>query len=103
VSGHDDQLVFAKVVDQAPYLVLLIRIESVRRFIEDQDLRVVNQRLRQADAAAKALGQRLDDLMDDRSQAQPVDDDGAPLAPKKPSTSPGATLKVKSSTASLSP
>jgi hypothetical protein len=27
----------------------------------------------------------------------------APLAPKNPSTSPGATLNVKSSTASLSP
>ena len=27
----------------------------------------------------------------------------APLAPKNPSTSPGATVKVKSSTASLSP
>ncbi len=27
----------------------------------------------------------------------------APLAPRNPSTSPGATLKVKSSTASLSP
>jgi hypothetical protein len=27
----------------------------------------------------------------------------APLAPKKPSTSPGATVKVRSSTANLSP
>ena len=27
----------------------------------------------------------------------------APLAPKNPSTSPGATVKVRSSTASLSP
>ena len=81
VGGNDDQLVLAELVDQAPHLVLLIRIETVGRFIQYQHLRVVNQRLRQSDAAAKALRQRLDDLMDHRSQAQPIDDDGAPLTP----------------------
>ena len=82
VRRDDDQLVFAELIDQTPNLVLLIRIESVGGFVENQHLRIVNQRLRQADAAPETLRQGLDDLVDHRAQAQPVDDDVAALAPQ---------------------
>ena len=60
VGGNDHQLVLAQFVDEPPHFVLLIGIESIGGFVQDQDLRIVDQCLRQADAAAKALGQRFD-------------------------------------------
>ncbi len=81
VGGNDDQLVLAQFVDEAAHFVLLVGIQSVGGFVQDQDLRIVNQCLRQADAPAKALGQCFDDLVDDRRQPQSFDDDAASRSP----------------------
>ena len=49
--------------DQPAHLVFLVRVEAVGRLVEDQHLRVVQDRLREADAALEALGQGLDRLV----------------------------------------
>jgi hypothetical protein len=84
VRGNDDQLVLAELVDQAPHFVLLIGVEPVGGFVQDQDLRIVYQCLSQADAAAKPLGERFDHLFDHRRESEPVDDDAAALPPPFP-------------------
>ena len=76
---HDD-LVLRHRADQRAHLVLLVRIEAVGRLVEDQHLRVVQQRLRQADAALEALRQRLDDLLEHARQAEARDDVVEPRA-----------------------
>ncbi len=70
VGRHDDQLVLAELVDQAAHFVFLIRVEAVGRLVQDQHLRIVDQRLREADAAPESLGQGFDDLVDDRGRAR---------------------------------
>ncbi len=79
VSGDDHQFVLAQFVDEPAHLMLLIGIQTIGGLVQDQDLRVMNQCLCQADTPAKTLGQCLDDLVDDRRQPQPVDDDAASL------------------------
>ena len=80
--------------------MLLIGIESIGGFIQNQDLRIVDQRLRQSHAAAKALGQGFDDLLDHRCQAQPIDDDArrsrrrSPVKPRMSATKSRNSLTV---------
>ena len=83
VGRDDDQLVLAQFVDQAPHLVLLVRVQAVGGFVQDESLRVVDQRLSQADAPPEALGQGIDHLIDDRFQGEPFDDHAAPLPPPR--------------------
>ena len=61
--------------------MLLIGVEPVGRLVQNQDLRIVNQRLCQTDTAAKTLGQGFDDLPNHRRKSKPVDDDGAANTP----------------------
>ena len=70
---HDD-LVLRDVADELAHLVLLVRIEPVGRLVENQHRRIVQDRLREADAAAKALGQRLDHLVQHTLEPEPCDD-----------------------------
>ena len=62
VGGDDDRLVRRHALDQRPHLMLLVRVEAVGRLVEHQDRRIMQQRLRQADAALEALGQGFDRL-----------------------------------------
>jgi hypothetical protein len=70
VSGDDDDLVLAQIVDQSPDFVFLIRIQAVGRFIENQHLRVMEQRLSESHTSPKSFRQGLDDLVGHRSQRQ---------------------------------
>jgi hypothetical protein len=54
--------------------VLLVRVEAVGRLVEDQDLGIVQDRLREADAALEALRQRVDRLIQHLAEMQPRDD-----------------------------
>ena len=74
VRGDDDGLLARDLADERADLVLLQRIEAVGGLVEDQHLRVVDDGLREADAALEALGQRFDGLGDDRLELQPADD-----------------------------
>ena len=62
VGREDDGLLDGHVLDQVAHLVLLVRVEAVRRLVEDQHRRVVQERLREADALLVALGERVDRL-----------------------------------------
>ena len=42
VRGKDDRFAFAHPLDQRPHLVFLVRIQPVRRFVENQHLGIVN-------------------------------------------------------------
>ena len=53
-------------LDQLADLVLLVGIEAVGRLVHDQHLGVVQDRLRQADAALEALGEGLDGAVEHR-------------------------------------
>jgi len=65
--------------DQPADFVFLVGVESVGGLIQDQHLRIVDQRLRQTDAAAKALRQCFDHLVDDGRKTQAIDDHAAPF------------------------
>ena len=62
VRREDDRAVAAELLDELAHLELLVRVESVGRLVEDEDARVVQQRLREAGAALVALRQRLERL-----------------------------------------
>ena len=46
---HDDTFFLCHLIDQLTHFMLLIRIQPIRRFVEDQHLRVVNEGLCQSD------------------------------------------------------
>ena len=62
--------------------MLLVRIEAIGGFIQDQHLRIVNERLGQTDAPPETLRQRFDHLVDDGSERKPVDHHVATSAPQ---------------------
>ncbi|MCY1437358.1 hypothetical protein D9M71_535160 [compost metagenome] len=61
--------------------MLLVGVEAIGRLVEDQHLRIMQDRLSQADAALEALGQGLDGLLADVLQFQLRNDTSNPLAP----------------------
>lgn len=73
MSRKENALGRPQAFDELSHLVLLIRIETVGGLIENQDLGVVQQRLREASAMTVALGKRIDRLMSDRAQKAGVD------------------------------
>ena len=104
VGGDDDHLVGRHGLDQLAHLVLLVRVEAVGGLVQDQHRRVVQDGLGQADAAAKALGQRLDGLLQDAAELQPLDHVGRGAgwksAPDRPRTRP---MKARKSPGVISP
>ena len=58
--------------DQLAHLVLLVGIEAVGRLVHDQHLRIVQDRLREADAALEAFGEGLDGLVEHGPEAGPA-------------------------------
>src|SRR6185312_5239867 len=73
VRRDDDDLVARHLVDELAHLVLLVGIESVGGLVQDKYRRIVHDRLRQADTAAKALRQRVDGLLEHSLQLQTRD------------------------------
>src|SRR6187402_2450993 len=74
VCGDDDGLLLRDFTDERADLVLLQRVEAVGGLVEDQDLRVMDDGLRQPDAALETLRERFDGLRDDGFELEPADD-----------------------------
>ena len=55
VRAQDDRVLAAELLDQLAHFRDLLRVQASRRLVEDQHIRVVNQRLRQAHALAVTL------------------------------------------------
>ena len=70
VGRKDDRLVRAHPFDQSADLVLLIGVESVGRFIEDEDFRIVNDGLGEAGAVTITFRQGVDALSAHPSRKQ---------------------------------
>ena len=68
VCGDDDDLVLRHRVDERADFVLLIRIQAVGGFVENQHRWIVQQRLRQSDAALESFGERFDHLLQHASE-----------------------------------
>src|SRR4029077_6617221 len=66
VGRKNDRLGLAHPPDQRPHLVLLIWVEPFRWFIHDQNLGIVNNRLRKTDPMLIPFRQRLYALAPDR-------------------------------------
>ncbi|OJT29088.1 hypothetical protein BOP96_17810 [Pseudomonas sp. FSL W5-0203] len=62
MRGNDHDFVTSQALDLLTHAVFLIRIKTIRRFIEDQYFRVMHNRLRQTNTALKALGKGVDRL-----------------------------------------
>src|SRR3954454_12697649 len=73
VGGEHDRFFAAQLADEVAHLVLLVRVEAVGRLIHDQDIRVVDQRLREAGAVLVALRQRVDGLVEHRVEEAALD------------------------------
>ena len=74
MGRDDDRLVPGHFPDQRSDLELLVGVQPVGRLVEDEHVRIVQQGLRQADAPLEPLGERLDRLVQDGSDAGPLDD-----------------------------
>ena len=57
VRAQDDRVIAGELLDQLARFDDLLRVEAGGRLVEDEDVRVVNQRLGEADALAVALRQ----------------------------------------------
>ena len=66
VGRDQDRLRLAEFPDQRADPRDLVRVQTAGGFVEDQDLGVVQQRLRHGDALAVAFGQLADRLVRDR-------------------------------------
>ena len=73
MGGEEDGLGFAEPLDELADFEFLVRVEAVGRLVEDQDFRVVKQRLGEAGAVAVAFGKRVDGLLGDGAEEAGVD------------------------------
>ena len=55
MGGDDDRLVPCHLLDEQADLMLLVGIETIGRLIHDEHVRIMQDRLRQADAPLEAL------------------------------------------------
>ena len=62
VARDQDRVVLLEVVDEVAHLDDLHRVETAGRLVEDEELRLVDDRLRDADALAEAVRQRADQV-----------------------------------------
>jgi hypothetical protein len=74
VARDQDRVVLLEIVDQVAHLDDLHGVEASRGFVEDQELRVVDDRLGEADALTKAVRQRIDRIVRDLVQRRDVED-----------------------------
>jgi hypothetical protein len=76
VGRDDDRLVPGHLRDQLAHMVLLVRIEAIRRLVHDQHRGVVQYGLGEPDPTLVALGQRVNRLFQHRPQARAFDGQG---------------------------
>ncbi len=74
MGRNDDRLLGTHCSDDPSHLILLVRVETVGRLVEDQHLGIVQQRLRHPDPAFEALRQCLDRLMQHPGDPDHLDD-----------------------------
>ena len=63
VGGKQDGVPLAQVFDQLPHLADLVRIEADGRLVEDEQIRIMQERVGQTHALAVAFGQGADQLL----------------------------------------
>ena len=63
VRGKQDRVLFAQIFDQFAHLPDLIWIETDRRLVENEKIRFVQQRVRQANPLTITFGERADQLL----------------------------------------
>ena len=71
---YDDDFVFGQVANQLANLMLLIGIKAIRRFIQNQDLGIMQDGLCQSYAPFEALGQGIDGLFANAAQVNVIQD-----------------------------
>ena len=64
VCGENDRLFLAHALDESAHLVLLVGVEAVGRLVKNQDVRIMNDRLRQTGTVFVALRQGVDRLVE---------------------------------------
>ena len=64
VCGENDRLFLAHALDESAHLVLLVGVEAVGRLVKNQDVRIMNDRLRQTGTVFVALRQGVDGLVE---------------------------------------
>ena len=69
VRGKQDGFGFTQLPDHLPYFPNLVRIEPRGRFVQDQNIRIVEEGLRHTDTLAKPFGKLSDRFSDNRFQA----------------------------------
>ena len=74
VGGEDDGFGLTQGGDQVADLKLLVGVESIGRFIQNQHVRVVYQGLGQTDTLSKAFGEVLNRLVQNGGQMAQVND-----------------------------
>ena len=70
---EDDRFLLAHAADELAGFVFLVGVQAVGRFVEHEDVRVVQNRLRQAGAVLVTLGEGVGALVDDRLQEAHLD------------------------------
>lgn len=73
MGGYDDGLFRGHVVNEFAHMVLLIGVEPIGGLVENENLRVVQDRLRQPDPALVAFRQRFDALVHYRADLGVLD------------------------------
>ena len=74
VRREHDGVLPREPLDELQHLVALARVEAFRRFVEDEQLRVSDQRLRDADALPVALRERGVEAIELRGDARTLRD-----------------------------
>lgn len=77
MAREQDGTPLAEVLDELTERPDLVRIKTDRRLVEDQQRRVVDERVREADALVEALGERADDAAGDIAEAALLLDSGS--------------------------
>ncbi len=94
---ENDRLVFPHALDEVAHFVLLVGIEPVGRLVHDQDVRVVDQRLREAGAVLVALGKRVDALVEHALEKTQFDRAVDRLFPRRAPETPQLGREVEES------
>ena len=95
VGGNHDGLVRRHLLDHLAYMVFLVRIEAVGRFVQDQHVRIVQQGLGQAHPPGKALGQGLDRLIEHGGKLRHLDDPAHGLRPAGAAQAPARADEIQ--------
>jgi len=69
VTGEQDRMPLGQSLDKFPDFTDLSRVETDGRLIQDQDIRLIHQGIRQSDALTVSLGEGADELIPDMSDA----------------------------------